>query len=253
MQKRNKCSIITKANSANVEAFMEFIEYKRFAAFFKENYNKITRTMIIAGIALAAVGIIPAMLGFFLVPGFYDLRFYFLIVGVAGVIVWGMGSGKLVKEFEFDDVFYRVSREIKEKCESKFGYADDLKNAVMFEGFVIDESNVASVRKFGAKNVSPMGRVCFVYSRKEKFYVFQRTFSLTEDFCEDKEYDVHYSSIESAEYITAELADNITTNKIVIKTADRTLLEAFVMVSDYDSETFPENVIHKRNHIMARM
>ncbi len=232
---------------------MEFIEYKRFAAFFKQSYDKITKIMIIVGLALTVVGGIPALLGFFYVSGFYDLRFYFLIACGAGAVTWAVGSGRVVKEFEFDDVFYRVSREIKEKCESKFGYADDLKNAVTFEGFVIDENNLESVRKFGAKNVSPLGRVCYVYSRKEKFYVFTRTFSLTEDFFEDKEYDIHYSNIASAEYITSELSDDVTVNKILVKDADKTLLEAFVMVSDYDSETFPENVIHKRNHIMARM
>ncbi len=232
---------------------MEFIEYKRFAAFFKENYDKVTKIMIIVGISVAVVGLIPAFLGFLGYNGFYDLRLIFLGVGGAGVVCWAMGSGRIVKDYEFEDVFYRVSRDMKEKCESKFGYADDLKNAVMFEGFVIDESNSANVRKFGAKAVSPMGRVCYVYSRKEKFYVLTRTFSFTEDFCEDKEYDVHYSSIESAEYITSDLGNDIVTNKIVVKDKEKTLLEAFVMVSDYDSETFPENVIHKRNHIMARM
>ncbi len=232
---------------------MEFIEYKRFAAFFKENYNKITKIMIIAGIISTIVGAIPALLGFFYVSGFYDTRFYFLVVAIVGVVLWGFGSGRVVKEFEFDDIFYRVSREIKDKCESKFGYADDLKNAVMFEGFVIEDKDVKSVRKFGSKLVGPMARICYVYSRKEKFYVFTRTFSVTEDFCEDTEYDVHYSSIVSAEYITKELAPEITTNKIVIKDKEKTLLEAYIKVSDYDSETFPETVIHRRNHIMSRM
>ncbi|MBP3334358.1 MAG: hypothetical protein J6M35_09985 [Clostridia bacterium] len=232
---------------------MDFIEYKRFAAYFKENYNKVTKIMIITGIIATIVGAIPALLGFFYVSGFYDTRFYFLIVAIVGVVLWGFGSGRIVKEFEFDDIFYRVSREVKDKCESKFGYADDLKNAVMFEGFVIDDTNVKSVRKFGSTCVGPMARVCFVYSRKEKFYAFTRTFSITEDFCEDKEYDVHYSAIESAEYVTSELNAEVTTNKILIKDKDRVLLEAYVKVSDYDSETFPENVIHRRNHIMARM
>ncbi len=232
---------------------MEFVEYKRFAAFFKENYDKITKIMIIVGIALTVIGGIPALLGFCYVAGFYDLRLYFLIVAVAGVVTWAMGSGRVVKEYEFDDVFYRVSREIKDQCESKFGYADDLKNAVMFEGFVIDEDSASKVRKFSAKNVAPLGRVCYVYSRKEKFYVFTRTFSFTEEFVEDKEYDVHYSSIASAEYITSEFANDVTVNKILVKDSEKTLLEAFVMVSDYNSETFPENVIHKRNHIMSRM
>ncbi|MBE6607345.1 MAG: DUF2207 domain-containing protein [Ruminococcaceae bacterium] len=232
---------------------MDFIEYKRFAAFFKENYNKITKIMIIAGIICTVLGGIPALLGFFYVNGFYDLRFYFLIVAIAGIVLWGFGSGRVVKDFEFDDIFYRVSRDVKEKCESKFGYADDLKNAVMFEGFVINDEDVKSVRKFGSVCVGPMARVCFVYSRKEKFYAFTRTFSLTEEFCEDKEYDVHYSAIESAEYITKELTSDITTNKILIKDKDRTLLEAYVKVSDYDSESFPETVIHRRNHIMSRM
>ena len=223
---------------------MEFIEYKRFAAYFKENYEKITKIMIIAGIAVTIIGLLPAILGFVGVNGFYDIRIYCLIIGAAGAICWGIGSGRVVKEFEFDDVFYRVSRDIKETCESKFGYADDLKNAVMFEGFVIDEENVGSVRKFGSKCVSPMGRVCYVYSRN---------FSLTEDFCEDKEYDIHYSAIASAEYITKDYGDDVVVNKVVVKDSEKTLLDAFVMESDYDSESFPENVIHKRDHIMARM
>lgn len=232
---------------------MDFIEYKRFAAFFKENYDKVTKIMIIAGIIATIVGGIPAILGFMYFFGFYDFRFYFLIVAVAGVVTWGFGSGRIVKDFEFDDIFYRVSREIKDKCESKFGYADDLKNAVMFEGYVIGDEDAANVRKFGSVCVAPMARVCYVYSRKEKLYVFTRTFSLTEDFCEDKEYDVHYSVIESAEYITKELTPEITVNKILIKDKDRTLLEAFVKVSDYDSESFPEKIIHRRNHILSRM
>lgn len=232
---------------------MDFIEYKRFAAFFKENYDKVTKIMIIAGIIATLVGGIPAILGFMYFFGFYDLRFYFLIVAVAGVVTWGFGSGRIIKDFEFDDIFYRVSREVKDKCESKFGYADDLKNAVMFEGYVIGDEDAATVRKFGSVCVSPMARVCYVYSRKEKFYVFTRTFSLTEDFCEDKEYDVHYSAIESAEYITKELTPEITVNKIVVKDKDRTLLEAFIKVSDYDCESFPEKVIHRRNHILSRM
>ncbi len=232
---------------------MDFIEYKRFAAFFKENYNKVTRIMIIAGIIMSVVGGIPALLGFVGTNGFYDLRFYFLIVAVAGVVLWGFGSGRIVKDFEFDDIFYRVSRDVKEKCESKFGYAEDLKNAVIFEGFVIDETNADITRKLGSKVVAPMARVCFVYSRKEKFYTFTRTFSLTEDFCEDKEYDVHFSVITTAEYVTRELTPEVTTSKIFICDKDRTLLEAYVMESDYDKETFPENVIHRRNHIMSRM
>lgn len=259
MQKINKYSIIAKVNNAegfseaNTEEFMEFIEYKRLAAFFKPNYNKITRIMIIAGMIVSVVGIVPALLGFFRVAGFYDMRIYFLVLGAVGIVCWFTGTGRIVKEFEFDDVFYRVSREVKEKCESKFGYAEDLKNAVIFEGFVIDESNAAIVKKFGSKCVSPMARVCYVYSRKEKFYAFTRTFSLVEDFCEDKEYDIHYSMIESAEYVTTDLGNDVVTNKIVIKDPERTVLEAYVMVSDYDSETFPDNVLHKKAHIMARM
>lgn len=237
----------------NLEETMDFIEYKRFAAFFKENYAKVTRTMIITGIAVAAVGLIPALLGFIGVNGFDDLRIVFLIIGAAGVVCWATGSGRVVKDFEFEDVFYRVSRDIKEKCESKFGYADDLKNAMIFEGFVIDESNAANKRKFGKKNVSPLGRVCYVYSRKEKFYVFTRTFSFTEELCEDSEYDVHYSSIESAEYLNVKLSDDIDVNKVVVKTKDKTILEAYVAESNYDIESFPENTIHKRNHIMSRM
>ncbi|MBQ8742257.1 MAG: hypothetical protein IJZ03_02675 [Clostridia bacterium] len=232
---------------------MEFIEYKRLAAFFKQNYNKVTKIMVLVGMIMTFVGCIPALLGFFRVAGFYDLRMYFLVLGAAGIVCWFTGSGRVVKEYEFDDIFYRVSREVKEKCEAKFGYADDLKNAVMFEGFVIDKSNADVVRKFGSKNVSPMARVCFVYSRKEKFYAFTRTFSLVEDFCEDAEYDIHYSMIESAEYVTEDLGNEVVTNKIVIKDVDRTVLEAYVMVSDYDSETFPDNVLHKKAHIMARM
>jgi hypothetical protein len=232
---------------------MEFIEYKRLAAFFKQNYNKVTRIMVLVGMIVTFVGCIPALLGFFRVAGLYDLRIYFLVIGAAGIVCWFTGSGRVVKEYEFDDIFYRVSREVKEKCEAKFGYADDLKNAVMFEGFVINESNADVVKKFGSKNVSPIGRVCFVYSRKEKFYAFTRTFSLVEDFCEDSEYDIHYSMIESAEYVNENLGNDVVTNKIVIKDTDRTVLEAYVMVSDYDSETFPDNVLHKKAHIMARM
>ena len=232
---------------------MDFIEYKRFAAFFKENYNKTTKIMIIAGIIATLVGGIPALLGFMYFFGFYDLRFYFLVVAITGVVLWGYGSGRIVKDFEFDDIFYRVSRDVKEKCESKFGYADDLKNAVMFEGYVIGDEDAATVRKFGSVCVSPMARVCFVYSRKEKFYVFTRTFSLTEDFCEDKEYDVHFSAIASADYVVENLAEDIDVIKVVIKTADKTILEAYVSESNYDIEVFPENIIHKRDHIIARM
>lgn len=232
---------------------MDFIEYKRFAAFFKENYDKTTKIMIIAGIIATFVGGIPAILGFMYYFGFYDYRFYFLVVAIAGVVLWGFGSGRVVKDFEFDDIFYRISRDIKDRCESKFGYADDLKNAVMFEGFVIDEENAANVRKFGKVCVSPMARVCYVYSRKEKLYAYTCTFSLTEPFLDQKEYDVHYSIIESAEYITKEITPEITTNKILIKDKDRVLLEAFIKESDYDCESFPEKVIHRRNHILSRM
>ncbi|MBQ2251790.1 MAG: hypothetical protein II329_02355 [Clostridia bacterium] len=232
---------------------MDFIEYKRFAAFFKENYNKTTKIMIIAGIIATLVGGIPAVLGFFRVSGFYDLKLYFLIVAIAGVVVWGFGSGRVVKDFEFDDIFYRMSRMVKDRCESKFGYADDLKNAVMFEGYVIGDEDTATVRKFGNVCVAPMARICYVYSRKEKLYAYTCTFSLTEPFLEEKEYDVHYSAIESAEYITKDLTPEITTNKIVIKDKDRVLLDAFVKVSDYDCESFPEKVIHRRNHILSRM
>ena len=232
---------------------MDIIEYKRFAAFFKENYNKVTKIMIIAGIICTLIGGVPAILGFCRVSGFSDLKLYFLIVAIAGVVVWGYGSGRIVKDFEFDDIFYRMSRDVKEKCESKFGYADDLKNAVMFEGYVIGEEDAAKVRKFGSVCVAPMARVCYVYSRKEKLYTCTATFSLVEPFIDVKEYDVHYSAIESAEYITNEITPEITTNKILIKDKDRTLLEAFVKVSDYDCESFPEKVIHRRNHILSRM
>jgi hypothetical protein len=142
---------------------------------------------------------------------------------------------------------------MKEQCESKFGYADDLKNAHMFEGFVIDKDNASLVRKFGKKTVSPLGRVCYVYSRKEKFYVLTRTFSFTEEFVEDKEYDVHFSAIASADYVVENLAEDIDVIKVVIKTADKTILEAYVSESNYDIEVFPENIIHKRDHIIARM
>jgi hypothetical protein len=232
---------------------MDFIEYKRFAGFFKENYAKVTRLMIMIGIIVAIVGGIPALLGFAMVPGFYDLRMIFVTIAAAGVVCWGLGSGRVVKDFEFEDVFYRVSRDMKEQCESKFGYADDLKNAHMFEGFVIDKDNVSLVRKFGKKTVSPLGRVCYVYSRKEKFYVLTRTFSFTEEFVEDKEYDVHFSAIASADYVVENLAEDIDVIKVIIKTADKTILEAYVSESNYDIEVFPENIIHKRDHIIARM
>ncbi|MBE6618644.1 MAG: hypothetical protein E7626_02530 [Ruminococcaceae bacterium] len=232
---------------------MDFIEYKRFVTFFKNDYAKVTKLMITVGMIVAAVGIIPALLGFAKVPGFYDWRMLFIAIGVAGVVCWGMGSGRIVKDFEFEDVFYRVSRDMKEQCESKFGYADDLKNAVMFEGFVIDKDNAGVAKKLGNKNVSPLGRVCYVYARKEKFYVLSRTFSFTEEFVEDKEYDVHFSSISSAEYLTEKLGEDLDVIRILIKTADKTLLDAYISESNYDIEVFPENIIHKRDHIMSRM
>ena len=98
-----------------VEENMDFIEYKRFAAFFKEKYDKVTKIMIIAGIIATIVGGIPALLGFCRVAGLSDVKIYFLVVAIAGVIVWGFGSGRIVKDFEFDDIFYRVSRDVREK------------------------------------------------------------------------------------------------------------------------------------------
>lgn len=222
------------------------MDYSTNQKFFDAKHNKKVRILKNIGIPFTVLG--GAMLAISSIPGLglQYLMFFCWYPLIVGVPVLAVAFSLRVKESDMLDLVDTHKQEFKRDAEEKLDYPNDLSTAsILLTGCAKDPDSVSKKLKSGA-TLYPKVTMTHLYIKKDRVTAQTRTFSLCEEFTENKMVEIGFSEFTDVKVVDLTEGEH-KAYAFCLMNGDETVYSAPLFADDYTVDQFVESILHTKS------